>query len=75
MNDNINTSSTSKEKFGVDDVLSIVSSKNYCVSDVSDLESVASSSLSAAQEKSKLNQLTMDSCVNNIKAYGGEIFL
>lgn len=70
INDNINTPSTSKEKFGVDDVLSIVSSKDYCDFDISDLERVASSSLSAAQEKSKLNQLTMDSCVTNIKAYG-----
>ncbi|XP_032684032.1 uncharacterized protein LOC116850176 isoform X2 [Odontomachus brunneus] len=63
-NDNINTPSTSKEKFGISDVLSLNSSKENCDSD---LESVASLSVS---EKSKLNQLTMDSCVNNIKAFG-----
>ncbi|CAG5043301.1 unnamed protein product [Parnassius apollo] len=62
-NVNIATSSTSKEKLGIDDVLSLTSSKEYCDSDQESIESSVS-------QMSKLNQLTMDSCVNNIKAFG-----
>ncbi|RVE41198.1 hypothetical protein evm_014154 [Chilo suppressalis] len=63
-NEDIATTSTSKEKFGINDALSLTSSKEYYDSD---LESIASSSVSL--KNSKLNQLTMDSCVDNIKAF------
>nr|XP_032516630.1 uncharacterized protein LOC116769593 [Danaus plexippus plexippus] len=68
INDNISTLSTLKEKFGEDDVLSLTSSKERCDSD---LESKASSSVSL--QKSKLNQLTLDSCVNNIKTFSEKV--
>lgn len=68
-NDDIATTSTSKGKFGKKGVLSLTNSKEYYDSD---LESIASSSVSL--KESKLNQLTMYSYVNNIKAFNGEIF-
>ncbi|KAF9419670.1 hypothetical protein HW555_003948 [Spodoptera exigua] len=67
-NEDIATTSTSKEKFGINDALSLTSSKEYYDSD---LESIASSSVSL--KKSKLNQLTMDSCVDNIKAFSEKV--
>ncbi|XP_030752727.1 zinc finger BED domain-containing protein 4-like isoform X2 [Sitophilus oryzae] len=63
---NIDAPSTSKEKpvtLCYENESSLISSKDCD----SDLESVASSSVS--QEKSNFNQLTMDLCVNNIKSF------
>ncbi|XP_053596186.1 uncharacterized protein LOC103575560 [Microplitis demolitor] len=67
-NEDIATTSTSKEKFGINDALSSTSSKEYYDSD---LENIASSSVSL--KKSKLNQLTIDSCVDNIKAFSEKV--